>query len=452
MRGLYAKLAVSAPTGGTKMYPALKRAYEKLNAVDAKQKHLILLSDGRSDGDFNTLADRIAADGIYVTTIAIGYTAQNLMQAIAERGGGNYVAVRNVNQLPKILADEVRQTQKYMIQEAFQPIIGEKGSAIMAGIVQLPRLGGYIATSEKEYAQVYIRSPQEHPILAAWHYGFGKSVAFTSDAKPGWASDWIEWEQFGKFWGQVVNWTAPIHGGSRDFDLDVSHRGGVGQVVIDIAKAENISSDQSFDVRFAPPNGEGEVVDMHRETPTRFRGEIPIGETGIYLVTAQMKRDGLVIGSRHASFALSYPTEYAEFETNHQLLGAIASRTNGINEPTPMQIAKHTGDAVESSKSLSHFLLIAGILVFVLEMILRRFSVASGYFTQFREQLATFRRSEKGESTVTMSRLSARKAELAGMPRKPPQYPGARLPKIRYWQPGITRRQRFRARETWGGC
>ena len=404
-----------APTGGTKMYPALKRAYDKLKAVDAKQKHLILLSDGRSDGDFNSLADRIAADDIYVTTIAIGDAAQNLMQAIAERGGGNYVAVRNVNQLPKILADEVRQTQKYMIQEAFQPIISEKGAAILAGIPEVPRLRGYIATSEKEYGQVYIRSPQEHPILAAWHYGLGKSVAFTSDVKPGWAAEWIEWEQFGKFWGQVVNWAAPVHDDSRDFDLDVSHRGSVGQVVIDIATAEAISSVQSFDVRVAPPTGAGEVVEMHRETPTRFSGEFSIGKTGVYLVTAQMKRDGLVIGSRHASFALSYPTEYAEFETNYQLLGAIASRTNGINAPTPKQIAKHTGDAVETSKSLSHVLLIAGILIFVLEMILRRFSVASGYFTQLREQLAAFRRSGKGESTGTMSRLSARKAELAGI-------------------------------------
>ena len=412
-------------TGGTKMYPALNRAYEKLKVVDAKQKHLILLSDGRSDGDFNTLAEQIAADKIYVTTIAIGDAARDLMQAIAERGQGNYVPVHNVNQLPKILADEVRQTQKYMIQEAFQPIISEGGSAIMAGIIQPPRLHGYIATSEKEYGQVYVRSHQEHPILAAWRYGFGKSVAFTSDVKPGWAAEWIEWEQFGKFWGQVVNWAAPVHEGSRDFDLDVSHRNGVGQVVIDISNAGIASGVQTFDVRVVPPKGAGEIVEMQRTTPTQFRGEFSTGETGVYLVTAQMKRDGRVDGSRQVSFALSYPAEYGEFEINHQLLSTLASRTNGIYEPTPKQIAKHTGGAVETPKSLSHTLLIAGILIFVLEMILRRFSVASGYFTQLRDQMATLRRSGKGESTGTLSRLSARKAELAGVTRVMPIPPHA---------------------------
>ena len=408
------------PTGGTKMYPALKRAYEKLKLVDAKQKHLILLSDGRSDGDFNTLAKQIAADDIYVTTIAIGDAARHLMQAIAEQGQGNYVPVHNVNQLPKVLADEVRQTQKYMIQETFQPIVREKGSGIMAGIVQLPRLHGYIATSEKEYGQVYIRSHQEHPILAVWRYGFGKSAAFTSDVKPGWAAEWIEWEQFGKFWGQVINWALPVHGDSRDFDLEVSHRDGAGQVVIDIANAGVTSDDQRFDVRVAPPKGAGKIVDMRRETPTRLRGEFFTGETGVYLVTAQMKRDGRVSGSRRASFALSYPAEYGEFETNHQLLGTIASRTNGIYKPTPKQIAKHTGSAVETPKSLSHILLIAGILIFVLEMTLRRFSVASGYFTQLREHTAAFRRDRRSESTATMSRLSARKAESAGVTRAAP--------------------------------
>ena len=409
-----------APTGGTKMYPALKRAYEKIKAVDAKQKHLILLSDGRSDGDFDTLAERIAADDIYVTTIAIGDAAQDLMQAIAVRGQGNYVPVHNVNQLPKILADEVRQTQKYIVQEAFQPTISERGLAIMTGIVQLPRLHGYIATSEKEYSQVCIRSHQEHPILAAWHYGFGRSVAFTSDVKPGWASEWIEWGQVAKFWGQVVKWAAPAHESGGDFDLDVSHRGGVGQVVIDIANAESTTGAQRFDVRVAPPKGAGTIVEMHRVMPTRFKGEFSIGETGVYLVTAQTKRDSRVIGSRQASLVRSYPAEFADFEADHQLLGLIARRTNGIYEPTPKQIAKYTGKAVESPEFLSHTLLIAGILIFVFEMILRRFSVASGYFTQLREQIAAFRRGEKGESTGAMSRLNARKAELAGISRGAP--------------------------------
>ena len=69
----------------------------------------------------------------------------------------------------------------------------------------------------------------------------------------------------------MVNWAAPVHEGSRDFDLDVSHRNGVGQVVIDISNAGVASGVQTFDVRVVPPKGAGEIVEMQRTTPTQFQ-------------------------------------------------------------------------------------------------------------------------------------------------------------------------------------
>ena len=56
------KVGKLRPGSGTKMYPALEKAYERLQTVDAKQKHILLLSDGKSEGDFIPLAKRIAAD------------------------------------------------------------------------------------------------------------------------------------------------------------------------------------------------------------------------------------------------------------------------------------------------------------------------------------------------------------------------------------------------------
>ena len=93
------------PSGGTKMYDALERAYKRLKDVDVKQKHIILLSDGRardaSDSDFMSLARQIANDKVTITALAIGDAAQKLMQAIAMAGNGEYVPVQNLNQLPK---------------------------------------------------------------------------------------------------------------------------------------------------------------------------------------------------------------------------------------------------------------------------------------------------------------------------------------------------------------
>ena len=405
------KIGQLRPGSGTKMYPALERAYEQLQTVDAKQKHILLLSDGKSEGDFIPLAKRITADKMTLSTIAIGDADRELMKSIAEAGGGGYRDVRNISELPKIMADEVRQTQQYTVQEPFQPMINGGDSPMLAGINSVPKLYGYIATSEKELAQIYIHSHQDHPILAGWNYGLGRSIAFTSDVKPGWGAAWIEWENFGKFWGQVVNWVLLSTDEAADFDLNATHQNGKGELLINTASTI-ATHGITFDARIARPNAGGEVVELRRVTPTQYSGEFPVRERGSYLVTVQKNRDGQVESTAYENLALSYPTEFAEFETNRQLLNELASRTNGIFEPSPKQIAQHRGTAIEYLKPLSFTLLIVSLTLFVFEMILRRFSIASGYLAELKAQLKSLRRREDHASSLTLSRLRQKKAAL----------------------------------------
>ena len=399
------------PGSGTKMYLALERAYERLQTVDAKQKHILLLSDGKSEGDFIPLAKRITADKITLSTIAIGDADRALMQAIAEAGSGGHRDVRNISELPKIMADEVRQTQKYIVQEPFQPVINAVNHPVLAGIDYAPKLYGYIATSEKELAQVYIRSHEDHPILAGWNYGLGRSIAFTSDVKPGWGAAWIEWKNFGKFWGQIINWVLPSADGAADFDLTVTHQNGRGEVLINTANTAP-THEIGFGVRIARPNTDGEAVELHRVTPTQYSGEFAVRERGSYLVTVRKNRDGQVENTVYENLAVAYPTEFAEFETNRQLLTELARQTNGIFEPSPKQITQHRGTAIEHLKPLWSSLLVMSIILFVLEMILRRLSIASGYLTELQMQLGSLRSRERQASSPALSRLRQKKATL----------------------------------------
>ena len=52
----------------------------------------------------------------------------------------------------------------------------------------------------------------DFPLLAYWHYGLGKGVAFTSDARSSedrlfWDRDWARSEMYGKFWEQILDWS-----------------------------------------------------------------------------------------------------------------------------------------------------------------------------------------------------------------------------------------------------
>ncbi len=368
------------PTGGTtKMKDATKHAYEMLKANDAKRKHIVLLSDGKSDGDtsaFLDLAKQIAEAQIGITTIAIGDANKELLTQFAENGGGRAVFVENIQQLPAILTEAVRETQRYIVQEPFQPVIKATNESIVAGIGVPPRLHGYVATSEKGTAQVFIQSHKDEPILAGWNVGLGKAIAWTSDAKPGWAKEWIPWHNFGKFWGQVINWTLPAVDTGTDFDLRVSMHQGMAEVNIDTRSP----SEASYKVHVVGPDRANQRVDIQQVTPTRYNGTFQTQDRGTYIITAEREGD-----ARRSveTLSLPYPAEYAEFQVDTASLKRLAAGTAGIFEPTPVQIAAPAGTPIESQTSLTQVLLVVAAILFLLEMILRRFSITNRYLTAF---------------------------------------------------------------------
>ena len=379
-------LAVSKlrPTGGTtKIKDATEKAYEMLKANEAKRKHIVLLSDGKSDGAesaFLELAAQIAEARIGLTTIAIGDANRQLLTKVAETGGGHPVFVENIQQLPEVLTEAVRETRRYIVQEPFQPAIVSRNKPIVASIGTPPELQGYVSTTEKGASQVFIRSHKDEPLLAGWNFGLGKSVAWTSDVQPVWAKAWISWENFGKFWGQIVNWALPATDTDADFDLSVSLRHGVAQANIDTRTA----SQASYKLHVVTPDGTSESVEMQQQTPTRHSGTFQMHNSGAYIVTAQREGDE---NRRTKVLSLSYPAEYAEFEVDTALLKMLAAGTTGIYEPTPTQITKPAGTPVEKEVSLARVLLVAAVLLFVLEMILRRFSITNRYLTALLERL-----------------------------------------------------------------
>ena len=368
------------PTGGTTlMRAAIEDAGEMLKANDAKRKHILLLSDGKSDdteSDFLKLAEHIAEARISITAIAIGDANAALLTQLTETSNGHFVPVQNLQELPSVLTEAVRETQRYIVQEPFQPVITAPSEPIVEGIGTPPRLRGYVATTQKEIAQVFIRSHKDEPVLAGWNIGLGKAVAWTSDVKSAWAEAWIPWRNFGKFWGQVLNWVLPGADTGVDFDLTVSLRHGAAEVSIDT----QTPSQAAYEVRVAGPNGSSEPIEMQQQTLRRYSGTFQIHDSGSYIVTAQRERDGR---KRTEVLSLPYPVEYAEFAVNTDLLKTLASETAGIYAPTPTQIASPAGAPIERQVPLAQVLLVIAAILFVLEMILRRYSVTNRYIAEF---------------------------------------------------------------------
>lgn len=405
-RGLLIRAAGKLrPTGGTTMMKdALQEAGELLKTTDAKRKHIVLLSDGNSTGersDFLNLAMQLAEARVGITTIAIGDADRELLTEIAEAGGGRSVYVQNVQELPAVLMETVRETQRYIVSEPFQPVLAIPDAPIVEGIAPPPMLHGYVATAEKDGAQVFISSHRDEPVLAGWRFGLGKSIAWTSDVKPAWAREWIPWHHFGRFWGQVVNWTLPADNSHADFELAVSARSGSGEAVIDTQRP----SQATYHLHIARPDASHETVAMQQQTATRYTGSFRIAESGAYIVTAQREEDN-DIGTvkRVETLAFAYPAEYAAFGVNAPLLKRL-----GVYEPSAARIAQSSGEPIETRTSLVQGLLVVAVGLFVLEMILRRFSIASGYFA---ELWARLRGPADKHASETLTRLTEKKATV----------------------------------------
>ena len=155
-----------------------------------------------------------------MTTVAVGAhgpAGSATLQNIATATGGKYYIVNNAKALPKIFQREARRVARPLVYEPNPPVSPQIStpSEIVQGLGNaFPPISGFVLTTVKENSlvDVVLRSPvptepENSAVLATWTYGLGKSVAFTTDAGQRWASQWTGWEEYDRFYGQMVRWS-----------------------------------------------------------------------------------------------------------------------------------------------------------------------------------------------------------------------------------------------------
>src|SRR5215216_4757479 len=178
---------------------------------------------------------RMRQDRIGLSTVAIGDDADtDLMPRLARLAQGRYYFTEKIRELPRIITQEAALAKRAALVEGHIVPQFVNSSPILRGIApnQLPALTGHIATTPKDSAEVVLATDEGAPLLAQWHYGLGRSVAWTSDLSARWTSAWLSWEQNTRFWEQLLRWAMgpPIN---RDFRMDVSRIGNVAQVEVE---------------------------------------------------------------------------------------------------------------------------------------------------------------------------------------------------------------------------
>ena len=317
------------------MQPTLQMAHGALSTCNASVKHIVIITDGDPTPASTALLQQIKDSNITLSTVGIAPhnpATLQILQAMAGFCGGNFYDVKDFKSLPQIFIKEASIVRKPLIcEEPFTPIL-KTYSPLMAGISdkEIPQLKGYVCSTVKALAETPLISDKDDPVLAHWQYGVGKSVAFTSDAQAKWATSWIEWNKFAKFWTQLVRWT--LRGQlSQNLQMHTEIAEGKGHVVVDAVDAQgNFINFVEFQASIINPKLERQPLALKQTGPGRYEATFPIEATGSYMVTARSGEKeegagGLITGG----LAMSYSPEYKNVRSNEGLLKQVASLTGG---------------------------------------------------------------------------------------------------------------------------
>ena len=357
-------------------------AHKALLASDAKVKHIILLGDGDATDTYDDQIKSIANDKITVSVVGTNVLPQDLqlLQNIAQWGKGRYYDGNDPFDIPQLLLRETQLVAKpAIVEEQFQPL-QTNVSPILNGIdtSKLPDLKGYVATTPKPTAQPILASAQGDPILSEWQYGLGRVVAWTSDTKGQWATDWIAWPQFATFWTQVIKRTLPGEI-EQNLQTTIVAQGDKAQVTVDSQDADRQL--QNFLTTkatiFAPGGADKSEVNLDQIAPGRYQGDFPANQEGTYLVqVTQANPQGQVVAAQSKGYVMPYSPEYQVLGTNVNLLQQIAAATGGRDLLDVSQAFNHDLAAAGGAQAIWQYLAAAALLLFLLDVASRRLRLA----------------------------------------------------------------------------
>ncbi len=272
--------------GGTFLYPGLEEAQLMLQESNARKKHVIILSDGQTQGfGYPDMAGLMASEGISISTIGIGEGADiKLLEQIAQAGGGRAYFTNDFYSIPQIFTREALRASNSMLIERLVTTsqIADDESLLELDGDDLPPLGGYVATTARDTAKTILISDAGDPILAKWRSGLGRAAAFTSDTKPRWAEDWIRWEGFAKFWAQLVRSVAG-RDLLKDVSVEVAHEArddGV-HLTADLRdNSGNFVTDRVLELTAFDASSRPYSVPVRRDSPGLYAATVPQGEFG----------------------------------------------------------------------------------------------------------------------------------------------------------------------------
>src|SRR5262249_35201611 len=248
-------------------------------------------------------------------------------------------------------------------------------------VATAPLLSGYTATKMKPppAQEILVNPDHDDPILARWHVGLGWALAWTSDVKSRWATDWTRWPGWTQLWGQLVHEHMRQKRRS-ELDMKTEVYGGTVHAVVDAFNADDRFDndlDSKLTVQGPAPGGSSRVVPLRQTAPGRYEASFDLDRFGSFVLRAEHARrseDGKAgpVAVSYGHVSNPYPQEYASFEANAGLLGRAAEATGGMRDPEAAAVFDPSGASVTFHEDLWPRFVGGAIVLLLLDLLVRR--------------------------------------------------------------------------------
>ena len=383
-------LAVTAGGGGIYVYTALADAFLRLRDVSARIKHVLVFSDAadaeekaagemsdgtRAGGTSLDLASAMLASRITTSVVALGAEQDKdtaFLRALAERGNGRFYLTSDATTLPQIFSTETMKVAQSSLVEEPSLAVPVRPSAITAGLdwAQAPLLLGYNATKPKPTAEILLATERGEPLLAVWRYGLGQAAAFTSDAKARWAAEWLQWPGFGKFWTQLAR-SLLRKSEQAGFQIQTGEIGDRFEIAIDAIRPDGaFRNELPVTVTMRAADGATTTMAARQEGPGSYRASFDLPPEGTVLFNVSSSE--LPDGGSTFGHTRSYPREFQRSCVDEGALRRLAEIGRGKFAPSPAEVFARPEQTSRSRRELTDYLLIGALVLFPLDIWLRR--------------------------------------------------------------------------------
>ena len=225
----------------------------------------------------------------------------------------------------------------------------------------------------------------------------GRVVAWTSDASARWASEWVAWQDFSRFWGQAVAWSINA-GAQSNLETRISLEDKKARIVVDARdEAGQFLDGLTLSGAVLKPAGDSLRVALQQTAPGRYESTFSPQNEGAYFLTIS----GAESSSAEAAFSdlngwvMSYSPEYIPRPQDASLLAEIAEITGGRNlEDTPAAVFTHDMGERQAATDIWQSLILLALLLLPFDIALRRLIITRGDMQRLRAYFARRGRQE----------------------------------------------------------